>query len=289
MTKHRAAGTGPGAMALVALEQGFPPSERILTDDLALAILPFPSRARVRLFLPLRGWLVDMTERKVPGLWGGIMARKRAIDDMIVANPAEAVVNLGAGFDTRAYRLPALAKVPVWEVDLPRNIEPKRRRLQQLFGRVPAHVSLVPIDFDEEDLGPVLARHGHPADSPTFFIWEGVTQYLKEAGVRATLESLSKAPPRSRLAFTYTPKDFIDGQNLHGQPHLHRKMVGKDPVWHFGIDPGMVDGLLAEYGWDVVEHLGYDELDERYVRPTGRGLGWMAIERLVHAVRRPGR
>ena len=64
-------------------------------------------------------------------------------------------------------------------------------------------------------------------------------------------------------------------------------MVGDDPIWHFGIDPGMVDGLLAEYGWDVVEHLGYDELHERYVRPTGRSLGWMAIERIVHAVRRP--
>jgi hypothetical protein len=35
----------------------------------------------------------------------------------------------------------------------------------------------------------------------------------------------------------------------------------------------------------VIERLGCEELDERYVRPTGRDLGWMAIERIVRAER----
>ena len=50
MTK-KAAKTGPGAMVLVAIEQGFPEAERIITDELACPILPISSRIWVRLSL----------------------------------------------------------------------------------------------------------------------------------------------------------------------------------------------------------------------------------------------
>jgi methyltransferase (TIGR00027 family) len=282
---QQAAATGPGAMFFVAVEQGFPPCERILTDELALPILPLGSRIWVRLLRPVRRWLVRKTEARVPGLWGGIMARKRFIDDVISENPAEAVVNLGAGFDTRACRLPELADVPVWEVDLPVTVEAKRRRLQKIFGAVPEYLHLVPLDFDREDPGSALAASGYPTGAVTLFIWEGVTQYLTEEGFRATFAWLANAPTGSRLVFTYVPRDFVDGDRLYGQQHLYRKMVGEDPIWRVGLDPEGVDGLLAGHGWREVEHLGYDELDERYVKPTGRDLGWMGIERIVHARR----
>jgi methyltransferase (TIGR00027 family) len=229
---------------------------------------------------PVKRWLIRKTEAKVPGLWGGITARKRFIDDVLAEHPAAAVVDLGAGFDTRGCRPNASQ---VWEVDQPSNIDVKRRRLRTLFGEVPGHLTLVPLDFDREDLGTALAASGYPSEATTFFIWEGVTQYLTEEGVRATFDFLARAPADSHLVFTYVPRAFIDGENLFGQKHLYRKMRGDDPIWRFGIDPGGVDGLLAGYGWREVEHLGYDELHRRYVQPTGRDLGWMEIERIVHA------
>ena len=222
----------------------------------------------------------------MPGLWAGIMGRKRYIDDRVADDAdgqVEAVVNLGAGFDTRAYRLQALANVPVWEVDQPQNIDGKRSRLQMLFQEVPTHVTLVPIDFDQEDLATVLASHGYDPDRKTFFIWEGVTQYLTESGIRATFQFLATAPAGSRLALTYTPKDFIDGEVFYGQEYLYKRMLLKDRIWFFGLDPENVDDFLGEYGWRVLEHLGYDELDERYVKPTGRELQSMAIERIIYA------
>ena len=283
---RKAAQTGPGAMVLVAIEQAFPEGERIIDDDLAYRILPVAFRMNVSISIRLKDWLIRKTEVKVPGLWGGIMARKAYIDD-IVSNAAgdqiDAVVNLGAGFDTRAFRLAALTEVPVWEVDQAQNIEAKRRRLEYLFREVPAHVTLVPIDFDHEDLPTVLASHGYQPDKKTFFIWEGVTQYVTESGIRATFDFLSKAPSGSRLAFTYTPKDFIDGEVFYGQEYLYKKMLLKDKIWLFGFDPDNVSDVLGEYGWRVVEHLGYDELGERYVKPTGRELLSMAIERVVYA------
>jgi methyltransferase (TIGR00027 family) len=283
---RKAAQTGPGAMVLVAIEQAFPESERIIDDDLACRILPFAFRVNVWISTRIKGWLIRKTEEKVPGLWGGIMVRKRFIDDVVTKaadGHIDAVVNLGAGFDTRAYRLQALSDVPTWEVDQPQNIDAKKTQLEKVFQEFPTHVTLVPIDFDHEDLATVLAAHGCEPDRKTFFIWEGVTQYLTEAGVRATFEYLAKAPKGSQLVFTYTPKDFIDGEVFYGQEYLYKKMLLKDKIWFFGFDPEHVDDILGEYGWRVLEHLGYDELGERYVMQTGRELQSMAIERIVYA------
>jgi methyltransferase (TIGR00027 family) len=283
---RKAAKTGPGAMVLVAIEQYYPEGERILTDDLACRILPFGFRAEVRLIGRFKDWIVRKSEEKVPGLWGGIMGRKRYIDDRVSDDAdgrIEAVVNLGAGFDTRAYRLPALTDVPVWEVDLQQNIDAKRSRLEELFNEVPPHVTLVSIDFDREDLATVLALHGYEPDKKTFFIWEGVTQYLSEDGVRSTLAYLAKATAGSRLVFTYTPRDFIDGENFYGHEYLYKKMLLKDRIWLFGLDPEDVDDFLGGYGWRVLEHLDYEQLADRHVKPTGRTLRSMAIERIVYA------
>ena len=37
------------------------------------------------------------------------------------------------------------------------------------------------------------------------------------------------------------------------------------------------------YAWGVLEHLGYEELAEAYVKPTGRKLESLALERVVYA------
>jgi methyltransferase (TIGR00027 family) len=285
-----AAKTGAGPTTLVAIEQHFPPAQRILEDELAYRMLPFGMRAFVLLMQPaaLRNWMVRATEQSLPGIWGGMMVRKRYIDEKVVeaASQIDAVVNLGAGFDTRVYRLPALAGKPVWEVDQPENIEPKRVRLQKLFGAVPAHVTLVPIDFDREELATQLAAHGYSTTRPTFFIWEAVTQYLTEAGIRATFDFLAGAAPGSRLAFTYVRKDFIDGQVRYGQEQAYEKYVVNEKLWLFGLDPVGVAGFLEQYGWRLVEHVGYEDLAEPYVKPTGRALLSTPVERIAYAEKR---
>ncbi len=285
---QKAAETGSGPATVVAIEQHFPKRARIIHDDLAYRILPLGMRAYVRLmrFSWTRDWLVRAAERRTPGIWAMVVCRKRYIDEKVadaVDGQAETVVNLGVGFDTQAYRLPALAKVPVWEVDQPENIDAKRSRLRKVLGGVPAHVTLVPIDFDREELGSVLASHGYADDTKTFFILEGVTQYLTEAGIQTTFDFLAKAPAGSRLAFTYIRKDFIDGKVIYGQEYLYKRMLLNDKIWFFGIDPEDVADFLGVYGWRVLEHLGYEELAERYVKPTGRKLVSMLPERMVYA------
>ena len=64
---------------------------------------------------------------------------------------------------------------------------------------------------------------------------------------------------------------------------LYKTMLLKDKIWLFGIDPGDVAGFLGAYGWRALEHLGYDELAERYVKPSGRVLLSLPLERVVYA------
>ncbi len=285
---RKAAETGSGPTVIVAIEQHFPDGTRLINDEIASQILPIGMRAYVWLMRLAwaRDWMVRVSEKKAPGVWAMVVCRKRYIDDKVVeaaVDQTETVVNLGAGFDTQAYRLPAMDKVSVWEVDQPDNIDAKRLRLRNVFGEIPAHVKLVSIDFDRQDLGAVLASSGYAADKKTFFIWEGVTQYLTEAGIQETFDFLAKAPAGSRLVFTYVRKDFMDGKVFYGHEFLYKKMLLKDKIWLFGMDPEDVADFLGVYGWRVLEHLGYEELAERYVKPTGRKLVSMPLERIVYA------
>lgn len=61
------------------------------------------------------------------------------------------MVNLGAGFDPRPYRHPALSGLPVLEVDQWENVKTKEKRLLKALGTIPANVKLVPVDFDRDD------------------------------------------------------------------------------------------------------------------------------------------
>ncbi len=279
--------TGVGPMVSVAVEQHFPPDQRIIDDNLAYSILPFTMRAVVWLTRPtiVRDWLIRVLEKPAPGVWGGVMCRKRYIDEKVIesADRIEAVVNLGAGFDTRAYRLESLAGIPVWEVDLPVNIETKRVRLRHLFGQVPENVNLVPIDLDREAPDGVLAKQGYSADTCTFFIWEAVSQYLTEAGIKTTFDFLARAAVGSRLVFTYLRRDFLEGRVMYGQQDLYKKYVIRQRLWLFGMDPEGVQPILEACGWRIVQHPDYAELADRYVKPTGRALASTPIERVVYA------
>ena len=81
------------------------------------------------------------------------------------------------------------------------------------------------------------------------FVWEAVTQYLTEDGVRNTLTFLSNVAGGSQLTFTFVRRDCLDGTNLVDAQNWYRDFVVRRRMWHFGLNPPDVAGLLAEYGW----------------------------------------
>jgi methyltransferase (TIGR00027 family) len=282
-----AAATAFGPMVLAAAEQHFAPANRLVTDGLAASFLPRGLRALVASTRAgaVRAALIAVTERSGPGLWANLACRKRFIDDLLDAALPDvgAVVVLGAGLDTRAYRFARHADVPFYEVDLPVNIARKREVVARALGSGPASVHLVEVDFERDNLAEALAGHGYSWGDRTFFIWEGVTQYLTADAVDATFGQLRRAAPGSRLAFTYVRRDFIEGTNLYGAPSLYRRFRVKSSVWKFGMGHDEVAPLLARHGWRLVEQAGPGFYLDHYIRPAGRQVGASDLEWTAYA------
>lgn len=287
---HPASETAVGPMTIVATEQYEPEAQRLVHDDLAYHFLPSGAQRIVRLsrWRPMRNLLIAMTEKTAHGIWGSMLCRKRYIDDKLRESipGMDAVVILGAGLDTRAYRMEVLKHLPVFEVDLPENIAFKQARLQELHQQLPASLQLAPVDFERQDLATVLAERGFHHAGRTFFIWEAVTQYLTEGAVRATFSFLANAPSGSRLVFTYVRQDFLDGINLYGAEPIYKRFRLKQQLWRFGMAPERVAAFVGEYGWNEREQLGAEECTVRYVAPSGRALPVSELERSVYAEKR---
>ena len=274
-------------MVLVALEQREPPGRRLVDDDLAASFLPAPSRWLVTATPPclMRRLMMAAMEREGPGLWAGMNCRKRYIADKVAESldDVDAVVVLGAGFDTLAYRLAKTTRIPIFEVDQAVNIDRKAAAVRRALGYQPESVRLVPLDFERDDVLDALAEHGYRPDSRAFFVWEAVTQYLSPEAVQSTLERLRRVTPGSRLVFTYVRKDFIDGINLYGGEALYRRFVQRRQLWRFGLPPQEVATFLAGHGWGLAEQAGPDLILRRYVEPTGRNLTVSPIEWSAYA------
>lgn len=277
-----AARTALGPVFVTAVEQHTPPEQRIVTAPLAPRMLPAAMRltASAARWGRLRRLTESAADRRAPGVWGGMLCRKRYARDQVRsaldAGIGQLVV-LGAGLDTLAYEV----DVPAYEVDMPENIAAKRKRIQAVAG----DTRLVPVRFESDDLADSLADHGFRVGEPAVFVWEGVTQYLRDADVRRTLSFLSTAASGSRLIFTFVRRDFFDGVDLYGAESLHRDFVRRH-VWHFALDPPEVAGLLEEYGWTEREQAGPAEYATRYLHPAGRDLRATEIERSVYAEKR---
>ncbi|AFM16871.1 methyltransferase, putative, TIGR00027 family [Mycolicibacterium chubuense NBB4] len=284
-----AAGTAFGPMVLAAIEHNEAPLRRLVDDDLAESMLPGRLRTLVRLTRidALRRAALAASDRSGPGLWASIACRKRYIDERLSdpLNETDTVVVLGAGLDTRACRIARHSDMPVFEVDQQVNIDRKAAVLQRALGGTPASVRLVPVDFERDALIPALESHGYRPELRTFFIAEGVTQYLTPEAVRATFAQLSGAAPGSRLAFTYIRQDFIEGTNLYGAEAVYRRFRQRRQTWKSGLVPEEVGELLADVGWRLVEQAGPSYFRDTYIRPTRRAIAASPIEWTVLAER----
>jgi methyltransferase (TIGR00027 family) len=114
------------------------------------------------------------------------------------------VVILGAGFDTRAYRLDELAGVTLFEVDHPATQTEKRERVAAALPPAKAKLVWAAVDFERDSLAERLDACGHDAAAPTAWIWEGVVMYLADDAVRATLDTVrARSAPGSVLVLHY--------------------------------------------------------------------------------------
>jgi methyltransferase (TIGR00027 family) len=184
-----------------------------------------------------------------------MVPRTVAIDDAVRAHPSPQMVILGAGLDGRAWRMPELAGVTVFEVDQPATQQDKRDRAAGLSGIPP---TFVPVDFGRDQLGEALATAGHRADRATTWIWEGVVPYLTEAEVAATVTALSaRSAPNSRLIVNFQiPATSARLGRLAARALMAstgRPSVWAKEPWRSTWTSAAMAGLLARHGYAVTQ------------------------------------
>ena len=210
--------------------------------------------------------------------------RTRFIDERLqhaVSGGAAQVVILGAGYDSRAYRMKELLKgVRVFEVDYGPTQEYKKRRVLEIFGCFPPNVTYVPIDFTHETLGNVLVREGYRSDRMTLFIWEGVSQFIPEEAIRSTLRFVAtESAPGSSIVLDGKRKSFIDWvraniaspgkvpQALRPTLALQKRVADFGEPWIFGFPDEREREFFKSLGLDLGELLPQDghEAKVRYL------------------------
>jgi methyltransferase (TIGR00027 family) len=188
--------------------------------------------------------------------------RTRVLDGQVRARLADGVrqvVLLGAGLDTRAARL-ASDGVRFFEVDHPASQADKLARLARLTGYDRAAATYVSCDFEHDDFLDRLAAHRFDHQQPALFVWEGVTYYLPEDAVLATLHRIaSGTAPTSTIAFDYVRKRFALGELRDQADDAARARVAEmgEPI-RYGTDD--VLPLLHDAGFRRVRLASFDEL-----------------------------
>jgi methyltransferase (TIGR00027 family) len=235
--------------------------------------------------VPPSGWS-DRIEYETLRANAEVMAvRTVAIDDAIRERPNPQLVVLGAGLDDRAWRMPELASVDVYEVDQPASQQDKRERAVSLHS-VARSLGFVAVDFGRDDLAAALALAGHRAELPTTWIWEGVVPYLSPPEVEGTVAVIAeRSAEGSRLIVNYQAPSvsaWLGRVAARGLAVVARR---PDPMRHeprrSAWTPADMSSLLARHEFAVVRDddllTWASQLDTPVGHPRSLGNGRVAV------------
>lgn len=190
--------------------------------------------------------------------------RARIIDDWlkerIAANPQQRIVLVGAGFDSRAFRLGGGR----WaEIDQPALITRKNELLP--IAECRNELQRITIDFASEKLRDKLKPFAGEAGA--IVVLEGVSQYLTQPQLRTSLDAFRAAFPRHTLICDMMSETFR--QRFTAKFRAELKKLGTD-----------FETLIDDPA-SAVTAAGYDEMAR--VSMVGRAveLGAIRIPRFV--------
>jgi methyltransferase (TIGR00027 family) len=217
-----------------------------------------------------RGWTTAMRTRVM--VW--MMAiRTRIIDDFIVAavaQGADAILNLGAGLDTRPYRLEVPPSLYWIEVDYPAIIDLKDERLRQETPR--CHLERVKLDLADLSARSQLFSQLGSRFTNVLVLTEGVIPYLSVEQVAGLAEDL-----KAQTSFRRWIVDYFSQESLRWRKRAaFQRSMQNAP---FLFEPKNYFGFFKEHGWRPAE--------TRYLWDEGRRLNrplpipWLALVRFA--------
>jgi methyltransferase (TIGR00027 family) len=219
---------------------------------------------------PLAARLVEGRGRaiaaQIPGgaitSWA-VVLRTCLIDDYLraaIAEGCDTVLNLGAGLDTRPYRMDLPPSLRWIEVDFPATIDFKEQRLS---GEKPrCQLSRVKLDLSNATARRALFAEVNGAAQKVFVLTEGVVPYLSNEDVGALAADL-QAQPR----FAWWVLEFTSPRLMRMSQWLrwgHRRHLANAPIQ---FKPGDWHAFFSTRGWVPKEIRSLAEEARRRKRP----------------------
>lgn len=267
---------------------------KILRDDLALGFSGAENEAALLAALEAR--LTEFARRTHPDLAPAVFKfyrafvpmRNRYTEDELskaIQRGVSQYVILGAGLDSFAYRnRDQTGVLRVFEVDHPATQQWKRARLRELNVALPSNLTFVPLDFEQQRLREALRAGGYRPEVPTFFSWLGVTQYLTEEAIFATLQEVASSASGSELVFEYSLREsLLDEENRQMLAVFKAATAARGEPWLSLFEPASLAVRLKELGFAQVSDFGPEEANARYF--AGRTDGLRIRVRTTHLMK----
>jgi len=273
---------------LVSFARGLGVDDQVL-DPLAHELLP-AWLGRLAAAPDTLGSFANLYRRAVRvttfGLIDHMVLRTEAIDAHLLAalrSGIDQLVILGAGLDSRAWRLPALKDAIVFEIDHPAT---QRYKQSRMAGKSPPPgLRYVAVDFEKEQFADGLQCAGFRSEDRSMWIWEGVTMYLQRAAIHDSIEQLTSLAARgSQLAMTYRVPGVLPFGALGRAAIPALFAAGGEPLKATLTPRELVSAVGS--AWDVVyddDARGWQKLSGSIAKPTRSFLS----ERLAILTRRP--
>lgn len=220
-----------------------------------------------QLVAPPDGWRQrpDMDPDFTRRLRASIVLRARFIEDLVIEQRKQYVI-LGAGLDTFAQRRPEVAStLQVFEIDQPDTQAWKRQRLLELGFGVPEWLHFVSVDFEVSSWWDQLIKAGFDTNKPAVVACTGVSLYLTEEAILATLSRFATLAPGSTLAMTfYLPMELIDEEDRFLQQIAQKGAREAGTPFISFFTPSQILALAREAGFKNIETISTGDLAKRY-------------------------
>jgi len=232
---------------------------------------------------------VAQNESLVPGASNSIVARVRFFDDIVkssINEGLEQLVILGAGYDTRAYRIEGLDNVKVFEVDYPATQSIKIEKITEIFGSLPDHVTYVPMDLELDKFGRQLLESGYNKSLKTLFIMEGLLMYLSPEIVDEILSFIvHNSGKGSAIIFDYIPLSVVGGTcKLETGQNWRNGVMAVGEPFLFGIKDGEIQSFLVQRGFKNIKNMASEDYKKAYFHGKNKNREVNSLSSFAYAV-----
>lgn len=165
-----------------------------------------------------------------------IAVRTRFFDDFLIQTVSKTsqMIILASGMDTRAYRLPQIARTKLYELDQPAVLETKLT----ILGDTPPLCQYYPIAADlTKSWQHLLLEKGYQENLPSVWLLEGLLMYLTTSEVHQLLQTISSITTIG----SYFGLDLVNVKAIEYESYKGYFRSGFD----------YPEELLAQYGWEA--------------------------------------